>query len=194
MQYLVLSNFLSTWPHKIFRKISHQHSFLLPYPLERSRRFNRSGMSLEATQWKVIINIHPLGEEAFNLSFLFSSEASFYPGPDSLSHDGFLLKRKIREEKKKSFKFWANIRLTEKLQKIVQSFLISLTQCPWHTGKDPDVGKDWGQEEKGAGEDEMVRWHHRLKGHESKQTPGDSEGQGSLVCYSPWDCRQWDMT
>ena len=58
-------------------------------------------MSLEATQWKVIINIHPLGEEAFTLSFLFSSEASFYPGPDSLSHDGFLLKRKIREEKKK---------------------------------------------------------------------------------------------
>ena len=38
-------------------------------------------------------------------------------------------------------------------------------------------------------EDEMVRWHHRLNGHEFEQTPGDSEGQGSLVCCSTWGCR-----
>ena len=44
-------------------------------------------------------------------------------------------------------------------------------------GKDPDGGKDQGQEEKGATEDEMVGWHHQLNGHEFKQTPGDSEGQ-----------------
>ena len=43
------------------------------------------------------------------------------------------------------------------------------------TGKDPDTGNDWGQEEKGAAEDEMVRWHHWLNGHESEQTLGDSE-------------------
>ena len=36
----------------------------------------------------------------------------------------------------------------------------------WLSGKDPDVGKDWGQEEKGTTEDEMVGWHHRLHGHE----------------------------
>ena len=53
------------------------------------------------------------------------------------------------------------------------------------TGKDPDAGKDRGQEEKGETEDEMVGWHHRLNGHEFEQTPGDSEGQGSLVCCSP---------
>ena len=53
-------------------------------------------------------------------------------------------------------------------------------------GKDPDAGKDWGQEEKGATEEEIVGWHHRLNGHESEQTPGDGEGQGSLVCCSPW--------
>ena len=47
-------------------------------------------------------------------------------------------------------------------------------------GKDPDAGKDWGQEEKGVTEDEMVGWHHGLNEHESKQTQGDSEGQGSL--------------
>ena len=53
-------------------------------------------------------------------------------------------------------------------------------------GKDPDAGKDWRQEEKGVTEDEMVGWHHWLNGHESEQTVGDGEGQGRLVCYSPW--------
>ena len=56
-------------------------------------------------------------------------------------------------------------------------------------GKDPDAGKDWRLKEKGAPEDEMVGWRHQLNGHESEQTPGDSEGQGSLVCCSPWGCR-----
>ena len=35
-------------------------------------------------------------------------------------------------------------------------------------------------------EDEMVGWHHRFNGYKFVQTPGDSEGQGSLACYSPW--------
>ena len=47
------------------------------------------------------------------------------------------------------------------------------------------VYRDWGQEEKGMTQDEMVGWHHQLNGHKSEQTPGDSEGQGSLVCCSP---------
>ena len=42
--------------------------------------------------------------------------------------------------------------------------------------------------------DEMVGWHHRLNGHEFEQTPGDSEEQGSLVCSSPWACKELDMT
>ena len=45
----------------------------------------------------------------------------------------------------------------------------------WLTGKDPDAGKDWGQEEKGATENEMVGWHHWLNGHEFEQTLGDSK-------------------
>ena len=53
-------------------------------------------------------------------------------------------------------------------------------------GKNPDAGKDWRQEEKGTIEDEMVGWHHWLNGYESKQAPGDCEGQGSLVCCGPW--------
>ena len=53
-------------------------------------------------------------------------------------------------------------------------------------GKDPDAGKDWRDKEKGATEGEMVGWHYWLNGREFEQTPGDSEGQGSLECCSPW--------
>ena len=60
--------------------------------------------------------------------------------------------------------------------------------------KDPDAGKDWGQEEKGATEDEMVRQHDQLSEHEFEQTPADSEGQRSLVCYSPWGRQESDTT
>ena len=55
-------------------------------------------------------------------------------------------------------------------------------------GKDPNAGKYWWQEEKGVTEDEMFGWHHRLNGRMFEQTPGDSEGQGSLMCCSPWGC------
>ena len=64
----------------------------------------------------------------------------------------------------------------------------------WLTGKDPDSGKDWGQEEKGAAENEVVGWHHRLNGHEFEQAPGDSEGQGNLACCSPWGRKESNMT
>ena len=57
------------------------------------------------------------------------------------------------------------------------------------TGKDPDTGKDWRQEEKGTTKDEMVGWHHRLNRHEFEQAPGDSEGQVSLAFCSPWGSR-----
>ena len=60
--------------------------------------------------------------------------------------------------------------------------------------KDPDAGKDWRQEEKGTTEDEMVGWHHRLKGHEFEQAPGAGDGQGSLVCCSPWGHKESDTT
>ena len=62
------------------------------------------------------------------------------------------------------------------------------------TGKDPDVGKDWGQEVKAATEDEMARWHHWLSGHEFEQAPGGGEGQGKLVCCSPWGHKKSDTT
>ena len=64
----------------------------------------------------------------------------------------------------------------------------------WLIGKVPDAGKDWGQKEKRVSEDEMGGWHHQCNGHELGQTLGDGEGQGGLVCCSPWSCKELDMT
>ena len=64
----------------------------------------------------------------------------------------------------------------------------------WFIGKDPDAGKDWGQEEKGMTEDEMVGWHHQLNAHEFEQAPGDGEEQGSLACCSPWGLKELDTS
>ena len=61
----------------------------------------------------------------------------------------------------------------------------------WLTGKDPDAVKDWRQEEKGKTENEIVGWHHWLNGHEFEQAPGVGDGQGSLVCCSPWVTKSW---
>ena len=64
----------------------------------------------------------------------------------------------------------------------------------WLIRKDPDSGKDWRQEEKWAAGDEMVGWHHRLNRHEFGQALGVSDGQGGLVCCSPWVHKELDMT
>ena len=64
----------------------------------------------------------------------------------------------------------------------------------WLIGKDPDAGKDWRLEEKGTMENEMVVWHHHLNGHEFEQALGVGNGQGSLVCCSPWGHKVLDMT
>ena len=61
-------------------------------------------------------------------------------------------------------------------------------------GKNLDAVKDWGQEEKGLKEDEIVGWHHWLYGHEFDRTPGYSEGHKSLACCSPWGHKESDMT
>ena len=64
----------------------------------------------------------------------------------------------------------------------------------WLIGKDPDAGKDWGQEEKMVTEAGMIKWHHRHNGHEVEETPGNSEAQGRLACCSPWGCKESDTT
>ena len=64
----------------------------------------------------------------------------------------------------------------------------------WLIGKDPDAGRDWGQEEKGTTEDEMAGWHHWLDGREFEWAPGVGDGQGGLVCYDSWGCKESDTT
>ena len=60
--------------------------------------------------------------------------------------------------------------------------------------KRPNAGKDWGQEEKGTTEDEMVGWHHRLNGHEFGWTLGVADRQGGLACCNPWGHKDLDKT
>ena len=62
----------------------------------------------------------------------------------------------------------------------------------WLIGKESDAGRDWGQEEKGMTEDEMVGWHCWLDGRESEWTLGAGDGQGGLVCRSPWSQKELD--
>ena len=71
--------------------------------------------------------------------------------------------------------------------------------CPpdvksWLIGKDPVAGKDWGQEEKGMTEDEMVGWHHWLDARGFGWTPGVGDGQGGLVCCDSWGHKESDTT
>ena len=54
------------------------------------------------------------------------------------------------------------------------------------------LGKTEGRRRRG--QDEMIGWHHRLKGHEFEQAPGVDDGQGSLVCCSPWGCKDSHTT
>ena len=64
----------------------------------------------------------------------------------------------------------------------------------WLIGKDPDAGRDWGQEEKRMTEDKMVGWHHWLDGHEFGWTLGVGDGQGGLACCDSWGCKESDTT
>ena len=59
-------------------------------------------------------------------------------------------------------------------------------------GKDPDAGKDWGQEEKGTTEDETVKWHHWLDGQDFGWTPEVGDGQGGLACCDSWGHKESD--
>ena len=64
----------------------------------------------------------------------------------------------------------------------------------WLIWKDPDAGKEWGQEETRMTKDEMVGWHQWLDGFRFGWTPGVGDGQGGLACCSSWGRRESDMT
>ena len=69
----------------------------------------------------------------------------------------------------------------------------SLDTKNWFLRNDPNAGKDWRQEDKGTTEDEMVGWHHQLDGNDFEQALGVGDGQGRLVCCSPWHCKHSDI-
>ena len=60
-------------------------------------------------------------------------------------------------------------------------------------GKNLMLGKTEDRRRR-RGQDEMVGWHHQLNGHGFEQASGDSEGQGSLLCFSPWGHKELDTT
>ena len=64
----------------------------------------------------------------------------------------------------------------------------------WLIGKDLIAGREWRREEKGTTEDEMVGWHHWLDLYESEQASGVGDGPESLLCCSPWGCKELDTT
>ena len=83
-------------------------------------------------------------------------------------------------------------------QRVGHDWVTSLTHSKWPPatkswliGKDPNPGKDWGQEEKGTTKDAMVGWYHWLNELEFEQTQEDAEGQGSLECCSSWGIKTW---
>ena len=95
----------------------------------------------------------------------------------------------------------------KRLSNLPKSFLIGRTDAEaeapgfwslhvnsWLIGKVLNAGKNWGQKEKRASEDEMAGQHHQCNGQELGQTPDCGEGQGGLACCSPWGCKKSDMT
>ena len=98
--------------------------------------------------------------------------------------------KEIKPVNRKGNQLWIFIGRTEAKAPI----LLPPDVKSWYIGKGPDAGKDWGQEEKWATEDEVVGRHHWLNGQEFEQALGDSDGQGSLECCSPWGRKESDMT
>ena len=89
----------------------------------------------------------------------------------------------------KNWCFWTVV-----LEKTLESPLDCKKIQPVHPKKDPDAGRDWGQEEKGTTEDEMAGWHHWFNARESEWTPGVHDGQGGLACCDSWGRKELDTT
>ena len=99
--------------------------------------------------------------------------------------------KEIQPVHRKGDQSWVIGRMDAKVETLI---LWPADEKSWFIWKDPDVGKDWGQEEKGTTEDEMVGWHHRLDGHGFGWTPGIGDGQGGLACCGSWGCKESDTT
>ena len=100
----------------------------------------------------------------------------------------------MNQSAKELLLFFPQIKVERLHSSAVFYILITPHAKSWLIGKDPDAGRDWGQEEKGMAEDEMAGWHHRLDGHEFGWTPGTGDGQGGLACCDSWGRKESDTT
>ena len=100
--------------------------------------------------------------------------------------------REIKSVNPKGNQSWIFIRRTD--AEAAAPILWQPDAKNWLIGNDPDAGKDWRQEEKGATEDKMIGWYHWLNGHELEPALADGEGQGNLACCIPWGCKKSDTT
>ena len=100
--------------------------------------------------------------------------------------------KEIKQVNRKGSQPWIHTRRTDGEAEAPTLWPLDVNN--WLIGEDTDAGKDRRQKEKRATEDERVGWHHQGNGHELRQTPGDSEGQRSLGCCSPWGHKDSDTT
>ena len=126
------------------------------------------------------------------LLFLGAVSAQFQGQFVSITLRQILDSKQIKPPNLKGNQLWIHIGGTDADSETPISWSSDVNN--WLSGKVPDAGKDWGQKEKKASEDEMVGWHHQCSGHELGQTLGDSEGQGGLACCSAWGCKESDTT
>ena len=122
---------------------------------------------------------HRKGQEPKNWCFPIVLEKTLERSLDS---------KKIKPVNPRGNQLWIFIGRTDAEAPILRP----LDLKSWLIGKDPDSGKDWGQEERETTEDAMVGWYRRLNVHEFEQTLGDSEGQESLACWNPWGPKEPD--
>ena len=100
--------------------------------------------------------------------------------------------KEIKPVNPKGNKYWISIGRIDAEAKVPMLCPLDV-KTHWTHWKRPWFWERLKAMEKGISEDEVVGWHHWLDGHEFEQTLGDGEGQGSLVCCSPWDHKESDM-
>ena len=100
--------------------------------------------------------------------------------------------KEIKPVNPKGNQFWIFIGSTDAEAEALILWLLDAKN--WLIGKDPEAGKDWGQEEKGMTEDEMAGWHHWVGGHEFEKALGVCDGQESLACCGSQGHKESDMT
>ena len=168
------------------------------YLLLGRKAMTNLGSILKSRDTTLLTKVHIVKAMVFSSSHVWMWELNHKKGwdcgagGDSWESLGFSSKEISRKEikpvlKESSRKSTLNIYWKDWCWSWSSSTLVTWCES-WLLGKDSDAGKDWGREEKGTIEDEVVGWYHQISGHEFEQPPGDSEGQEDLASCSSWGC------